>query len=188
MSVMLDVIGAALLVGMLMLTILSVNMNMTLETYKSASDFHTQTEMIQLARILEFDLYKMGYWVTKPCIITADTSHLKFRANLQDVAGARDSVEYLLGTPVTSSVNPRDKHLLRVENITHVSISYSVTRFQLTYYNTRDSVMTTPVTGAYLDSIRAIKVYMSLESPQPFDSSYSGAFYEKIIYPRNLQQ
>ena len=33
MSVMLDVIGAALLVGMLMLTILNVNMNMTLETY-----------------------------------------------------------------------------------------------------------------------------------------------------------
>lgn len=187
MSVMLDVIGAALLVGMLMLTILNVNMNMTLETYKSASEFHTQTEMIQLARIMEFDLYKMGYGITKPAIILADTSHLKFRANLQDVAGARDSVEYLLGTPVTTSVNPRDKHLLRVENITHVSISYSVTRFHLTYYNGRDSVIPAPIIGSMLDSIRAIKIYMALESPQPFDSSYAGAFYEKIIYPRNLQ-
>src|SRR6185503_5684652 len=102
MSVMLDVIGAALLVGMLMITILNVNVNMTVETYKSASEFHTQTEMIQLARILEFDLYKMGYNVTKPCIVTADSTHLKFRAILQDIAGHRDSVEYLLGTPVTT--------------------------------------------------------------------------------------
>lgn len=187
MSVMLDVIGAALLVGMLMLTILSVNMNMTLETYKSASEFHTQTEMIQLARIMEFDIYKMGYNVSKPCVIAADTSHLKFRANLQDIPGARDSVEYVLGTAVTTSQNPRDKHLLRVENITHVSISYSVTRFVLTYYNARDSVIPTPIVGNMLDSIRAIKVYLALESPQPFDSSYAGAFYEKIIYPRNLQ-
>jgi hypothetical protein len=187
MSVMLDVIGAALLVGMLMLTILNVNMNMTLETYKSASEFHTQTEMIQLARIMEFDIYKMGYNVTKPCVIAADSTHLKFRANLQDVPGARDSVEYVLGTPVTTSQNPRDKHLLRVENITHVSISYSVTRFALTYYNDRDSVIPTPIIGNMLDSIRAIKIYLALESPQPFDSSYAGAFYEKIIYPRNLQ-
>lgn len=187
MAVMLDVIGAALLVGMLMLTILNVNINMTVETYKSASEFHTQTEMIQLARIMEFDIYKMGYAVSKPAVVAADTSHLKFRANLQDVAGARDSIEYILGTPVTTSVNPKDRHLLRVENITHVSISYSVTKFFLTYYDADDSVMATPVTGAMLDSIRAIKVYLALESPQPFDSSYAGAFYEKIIYPRNLQ-
>jgi hypothetical protein len=187
MAVMLDVIGAALLVGMLMLTILNVNINMTMETYKSAAEFHTQTEVIQLARIMEYDIYKMGYNVSKPCIVTADTSHLKFRANLQDIAGARDSVEYLLGTAVTTSENPRDKHLLRVENVSHVSISYSVTRFRLTYYDARDSVMPTPVTGFMLDSIRAVKVYLSLESPAQFDSSYAGAFYEKIIYPRNLQ-
>lgn len=187
MSVMLDVIGAALLVGMLMLTILNVNMNMTMETYKSASEFHTQTEMIQLARIMEFDLYKMGYGVAKPSIIAADTSYLKFRANLKDVPGARDSIEYILGTDVTTSQNPKDRHLLRVENVSRVSISYSVTRFRLTYYDRRDSVMSTPVTGFNLDSIRSVKVYLALESPAPYDSSYAGAFYEKIIYPRNLQ-
>ena len=187
MSVMLDVIGGALLVGMLMLTILNVNVNMTMETYKSASEFHTQTEMIQLARIMEFDIYKMGYGVSKPSIVAADTSHLKFRANLKDVAGGRDSVEYILGTPVTTSANPSDRHLLRIENVSTVSISYSVTRFRLTYYDRRDSVIPAPVTGFKLDSIRAVKIYLALESPLPFDSSYSGAFYEKIIYPRNLQ-
>jgi len=184
---MLDVIGAALLVGMLMVTILNVNVNMTLETYKSASEFHTQSEMIQLARIMEFDIYKMGYAVSKPAIVAADTSYLKFRANLGDIGGARDSVEYLLGTSVTSSPNPRDKHLLRTENISKVSISYSVTRFRLSYYDRQDAIIPTPVSLSNLDSIRSIRVYLTLESPDPYDSVYAGAYYEKLIYPRNLQ-
>ena len=186
MSVMLDLIGGAILVGMLMLTIFSVNANMNVETYQSASAFHTQTEMIQLARIIEFDLYKVGYFVPKPGIITADTSRLIFKANLKNSPGASDSVEYVLGTPVTTSTNPRDKHLMRIENASTVSISYSVTRFYLAYYNSRDSLLAAPVTGSLRDSIRSIRVYLNLEGPEPIDSTYPGAYYEKLIYPRNL--
>jgi hypothetical protein len=185
---MLDLIGAAVLVGMLLMTIMNININMSQETYRSASEFHTQTEIIQLARIMEHDMYKMGYFVTKPGIILiADTSRLKFKANLTNTPGSTDVIEYLLGTSVTTSPNPRDKHLMRDENSSRISISYSVTGFKLTYYNARDSVMPAPVTGAKLDSIRSIRVYLTLESPEPFDNTYAGAYYEKLIYPRNLQ-
>lgn len=188
MSVMMDIVGAAVLVGMLMLTVMNINVNMNSETYRTATEFHTQTEMIQLARIFEFDVYKAGYFVAKPAIVAADTSYLKFRTNLLNTAGARDSIEYILGTAVTSSQNPNDRHLLRIENVSTVSISYSVTRFLLTYYDSRDSILATPVTGARLDSIRSIRINLSLESPSIIDGSYAGAFYEKLIYPRNLQQ
>jgi hypothetical protein len=187
MAVMMDIVGAAVLVGMLMLTVMNININMNSETYRTATEFHTQTEMIQLARIFEFDVYKAGYRVAKPAIVAADTSYLKFRTNLLNVAGSRDSIEYILGTPVTSSQNPSDRHLLRIENVSSVSISYSVTRFKLTYYNANDVKMTTPVTGTMLDSIRAIRIQLSLESPSLIDGSYSGATYDKLIYPRNLQ-
>lgn len=187
MAVMMDIIGAAVLVGMLMLTVMNININMNSETYRTATEFHTQTEMIQLARIFEFDVYKAGFNVVKPAIVAADTSYLKFRTNLLNVSGARDSVEYILGTPVTNSANPNDRHLLRIENVSTVSISYSVTRFRLTYYNSRDSVLATPVTGALLDSIRSIRINLTLESPSIIDGSYAGATYEKLIYPRNLQ-
>ena len=187
MSVMMDIIGATVLVGMLMLTVMNININMNSETYRTATEFHTQTEMIQLARIFEFDVYKAGYAVVKPAIVVADSSYLKFRTNLLNIAGRRDSVEYLLGTPVTNSSNPNDKHLLRVENVSTVSISYSVTQFRLTYYDGRDSVMATPVSGALRDSIRSIRIQLRLESPTLIDGSYAGAYYEKLIYPRNLQ-
>jgi hypothetical protein len=50
--------------------------------------------------------------------------------------------------------------------------------------------MTTPVTGAYLDSIKSIKVFLTLESPDPLGdeigTQYAYGYYEKWIYPRNL--
>jgi hypothetical protein len=161
---------------------------MSNETFKSTSEFHTQTEVIQLARILEFDLYKVGYNVTKPGVfLIADTSHIKFKTNLYNITGSTDIVEYILGSAVLTSVNPRDYKMSRIENLTTTYISYSVTRFKLTYYNSRDSILTTPVTGSLCDSIRAIRVLLTIESPQPFDGTYSQAYYEKLMYPRNLQ-
>ncbi len=189
---MIDIVGSAILVGMLMLTIMNANVNMSTETYKSTSEYHIQTEIIQLARIMEFDFYKMGYSVTKPgVVLVAESSHVKFKTNLQNkfVGGIPtiDTVEYLLGTPNTLSPNPHDKHLMRVENVTKGFISYSCTRFYLTYYNANDVAMTAPVTGSSLDSIRSVKILLTAESPTQFDSTYASAYYEKIIYPRNLQ-
>ena len=58
MTVMLDIIGAAVLVGMLMMTIMSVNINVSDQNFKGLSEYHIHTELIQLSRIIEFDFYK----------------------------------------------------------------------------------------------------------------------------------
>jgi len=193
MSVMLDIVGSSIIVGMLILTMMGININMSDETYKGLTEFNLHTQSIQLARIMEFDLYKIGYSITKPGIISiADTARIKFYTNLFNVAGAKDSVEYNLAGNVPSSTNPRDKALYRYENTTQVFINYSVTRFRLSYYNSRDSLLSAPVTGGMRDSIKSVKVFLTLESPEPFDvsryggSSYIGTYYSKWIYPRNL--
>ena len=196
MTIMMDIIGAAILVGMLILTIMNVNINLGNENYRSICEFKTQTELIQLARIVEFDLYKAGYYVPtsmKPLIRIADTSKIKFATNLFNVPGAVDSVMYDLGGPVVNSTNPKDRILVRYENTTKVYINYSVVRFRLYYYNSKDSLLTAPVTGSWLDSIKSVKVSLSLESPEPFDTTRTGggypyvsATYQKLIYPRNL--
>ncbi len=193
MSVMLDIIGSAIIVGMLILTIMGVNINMSDATYKGITELNIQTQSIQLGRIFEFDFYKMGYAVSKPGIIAiADTSRIKFYSNLFNIAGRRDSIEYDLGGYVTSSSNPHDKSLYRYENTNRVFINFSVTRFKLSYYNRNDSLLSAPVTGTWRDSIKSVKVYLTLENPQPFDVSryggptYFGTYYQKWIYPRNL--
>jgi len=198
MSVMLDIVISMVIFSMLTITMINVNINLSDGNYKSFTDFKTQTELIQLGRILEFDLYKAGYTIptvdsrTGEKIAIADTSSLKFYTNLFNGAGEKDSVEYDLGGSVGASTNPRDRLLVRYENLTKVYINYSVTRFKLTYYNTKDSLMATPVTGAFRDSIRSIRVLLTLESPEPFDTTRSGGnpyittTYTKLIYPRNL--
>lgn len=193
MTVMMDIVGAAVLAGMVMLTIMGININMSSETYQGLTVLNLQTQSIQLSRIMEFDIYKAGFGVTKPGVIAvAETSKLKFYTNLFNVAGKRDSVEYDLGSLVTSSSNPKDKSLYRFENTTKVFINFSVTRFVLTYFNSRDSALAAPVTGSNRDSIKAIRVYLTLQSPEPFDTSRTGGpkyvstYYQKVIYPRNL--
>lgn len=189
MAVILDMIGAVVLMGTLMVSILGININLTMENAKTTVEFHSQTEIIQLGRIIEFDLNKIGYDVTGVRkIVTADTARLKFKTNLWDVAGKVDSVEYILGGFVSYSSNPRDRVLTRYENTTGVLINYSITNFRLSYYNEGNVQLATPITGANLDSIRSIKIYLTLESPTPLgdDSTFASGYYSKLVYPRNL--
>jgi len=193
MAVMMDIVGAFVMVGMLILMVMGININMSQETYKGLTEFNLHAQSIQLSRIFEFDFYKMGYAVSKPGVIAiADTSRIKFYSNLFNIPGRRDSVEYNLGGFVPSSTNPRDRSLYRFENTTQVFINFSVTNFKLSYYNGNDSLLGTPVTGSWRDSIKSVRIYLTLESPEPFDTSRTGGpsyistFYEKLIYPRNL--
>lgn len=194
MSVMIDMIGASVMVGIMMVSILKLNANLTAETYRSVSSVSIQTEAIQLSRIAEFDFYKAGYGIAKPGVITlAESSHIIFKANLKNIVGGSDVIEYLLGGSVGTSTNPNDKQLSRYENSTRVFVSNSVTRFRLQYFDARDSMLVPPLASAQRDSVRSIKVLLNMESPEPFssayhtDSTYAGAYYEKLIFPRNLQ-
>jgi len=195
MTVMMDIVFASVILGMIILTIMNININMTQENWKGMVELNTQTEAIQLARIMEFDFYKIGYRVpltARPSFLVADTEHVKFKTNLGDMAGAIDIVEYGLGGPVLDSKNPRDLMLFRIENVTKVYINYSVIGFRVSYFDSNDVKISTPIFGAALNRIRSLRIMLKLESPEPFDTTYGGgyqyasAIYSKLIYPRNL--
>jgi hypothetical protein len=195
MTVMMDIVFASVILGMIILTVMNVNINLTQENWKGIVELNTQTEAIQLARIMEFDLYKVGYRIpvaARPSFMVADSEHVKFKTNLGDAAGVVDIVEYGLGGPVLNSKNPRDRMLFRIENVTKVYINYSVVGFRLNYYDSADVKMNTPISGAALNRIRSVLVILKLESPEPFDTTiaggyqYASAMYSKLIYPRNL--
>lgn len=195
MTVMMDIVFASVILGMIILTVMNININLTQENWKGMVELNTQTEAIQLARIMEFDFYKVGYRVpvaARPSFIIADSEHIKFKTNLGDLAGTIDIVEYGLGGPVLNSKNPRDRMLFRIENVTKVYINYSVIGFTVSYYDSNDVKLSTPISGAALNRIRSLRVILRLESPEPFDTTFAGgyqyasAMYSKLIYPRNL--
>lgn len=207
MSSILDIIGSTILVGILAITVFNINNNFSMSTFKAMETYQVQSQGVQLGRILEHDLYKIGYRVDTLKVLKADTANIIFRADIDD-DGAPDSVEYVLGTSVVSSVNSRDKQLNRIVNGSSLFISYNVTRFYLSYYDSASTLIATPIsTEANLRRIRAVKVVLILESPDPVeyidrgtqtststyqtstskvDSLYTGAYYEKLLHPRNM--
>ena len=185
MNIMLDIIGSTIIAGMIIAMVFTVNGNVGMQTYIGGGMFHVQTEAMQLARIIEFEVYKAGYNTPSPKIMVADSSHFKFRGDI-DNDGTIDVVDFTLGDLVPTTQNPTDHKLTYAYNGQQMFISYSVTLFQLTYYNRRDSIMVTPVLGALLDSIRSIKIRLNIQTPQQMNGAYIEAYYEKLIYPRNL--
>lgn len=194
MNVMLDIIGSVMFTGILIITILTVNNNMVMSNYKSISTYEVQTQSVQLGRILEFDLYKVGYKVYGGEILFADTSRLIFRSDLED-KGRIDTIEYNLGSYMGTSANPRDRQLSRIVNGSPLFISYNATRFILTYYDSVMTKMTTPLSAVNRARVRSINVLLALETPDPIevrlkgtvkDSLYTGSYYEKLVPTRNL--
>jgi hypothetical protein len=195
MNVLLDIIGSTIFVGILIITIFTVNNNMVMGNFKSITTYEVQTQAVQLGRIIEYDIYKMGYNVTANKILAGDTARIKFRADLEN-KGKTDTVEYLLGSYITTSANPRDRQLSRVVNGNTLFISYNVTKFYIRYYDSLFNVLTSPLSAASLLKLRQIKISMELQTPDPvdyltkqngIDTLYTGAYYEKLISPRNLQ-
>lgn len=187
MSTMLDIIGSVAALGIIILMVTSMNVGLTKETYKTNNTMQLQFEAIQLARILEFDVYKVGYRAGSKKILSADSTNFKFKANLFDKANDTDVIEYKLMTPVIQvQTGPQYKQLVRMVNSDTLAINYNVSRFYFSYFTSRDSQLTTPITGAWKDSIKSIKIYLTLETFDSIDSTFVGALYSKWIYPRNL--
>ncbi len=187
MNVLLDIIGAVIILGLVILTVTTMNINLTKQSYKTNNTVQLQFEAIQLARIMEFDIYKTGYRVPKQKILVADTSNFKFRANLFDVAGDTNIVEYIVSKPlILPTRGPVYKQLTRKIGSDTLTINSNVARMYFQYYNSRDSALTCPVIGAKLDSIKSVKIYLTLETFDSLDSTFVGALYSKWIYPRNL--
>ena len=184
MAFLLDVIGSFALVGALILTVATVNVNLNEDMYESTLELNTQRNLIEVARLIEYDLLKIGYNTPKPAILFADSNRIMFKADLAN-KGTVDSVRYFLGSPMDPGVagtpNPGDRVLYRLVNDEpQRGASLGVVEFRLTYYDSLG------VSTSVLGLIRSIRVELTVESPYPVDSTYPGAYWEKLIFPRNL--
>src|SRR6266852_7995743 len=117
MAVFIDILGAMIIVGILMLSIFGMNLNLNQANYNKTFSLITQTNCVTLARMFEYDLLKIGYKVPKDSsvspprnisILAAKPDSLAFKADLRD-AGSVNTVRYYIG-PVSalgSTKNPR---------------------------------------------------------------------------------
>lgn len=192
MSTMLDMVGSAIIFGILLLTVARMQGNLNSTMYQNTFNLNTQTAAVNLARQIEHDFTKMGYRVIGQKITNADTNAVTFNGALS-YGGTVESVTYSVGNADTSSINPGDYYLQRQVVSGLVKQRVGLISFTLNYFDTSGNKMTTPISGASaFAAVRAINVKFRLESWEPIrtlnDTTpyYYAVSWEKLIYPRNL--
>ena len=193
MSIMVDIFGALLIAGIMFLTIFSLMGNMNQANFEKTMNVNVQGNIITLARILESDFLKIGYHTKNDAIQYADSSGIRFKTDILNNSNVV-TVQYALGGNVTTTKNPNDKFISRsVNGQPTITASVGLTYIHYSYFDTLGRELSAPLTTmTRLDSIKAIRVKIRLESAEPVSSPYSmtptyqSVFWEKTIYPRNL--
>ena len=181
MSILIDIVGSLVIAGIIMLAILGLNVNMNQAMYDKTFALITQSNAVTLARMIEFDFVKIGYHSTKPNLLVAKSDSISFRGDMGDDGTVR-TVRYYVGAMSTlgSTKNPNDRLIYRVQDGTVTPMNLGVTNMSFSYYNA-DGFATLNA-----DSVRSISVIFTVQSSEPVDTTYTTAFWQKKIFPKNL--
>lgn len=191
MSVIIDIIGATLILGIILSAIFGMNLNLNQASYNKTFALITQTNCVTLARMFEYDMLKIGYHVPRDSsvspprvvsIVAVKSDSIVFKADLRDI-GTINTVKYYIGSSsaLGTTKNPRDRMIFRVEDGNVIAASIGLTSLSFTYYDRNEFTTSTP------EEIKAINIKFTVESPEPVDTSYAAAFWQKKLYPKNIQ-
>jgi hypothetical protein len=192
MSSFFDVIASTIVFGILALTVARVQTNINSTMYENQYNLVTQTNAVELARQVEWDFSKIGHHVTGQKILWADSTGLRFYADLRNNSAIND-VTYFCGdtSDVQGVKNPNSFPLFRRSGLSTVKQNWGLTYFRITYYDSAYQRIPTPITTLErLRKIKAIDVAFKIESSEPVysvsDTTWAAVTWEKTIVPRNL--
>ena len=195
MSILLDILGATLIGALLLLMIIKLNLFVINASYYSDSALILQQNAKTLGEIINSDLRKIGYNYEGVSIIIAETTRIKFYADMNEPGtvgyGTMDIVEYYLGdstsSPITS--NPRDRVLYRIINEvdTIAGSSLGLVDFELTYLNSQAAET------SILEEIKYVKAELWVQPYEIITNFITGesdptifTYWELTINPRNI--
>lgn len=198
MSVMLDILGSIVIAGYVILMGLNLNATIVGTATASVTTLNVQESMSELVHNLEYDFRKIGYHVADPkmCIAIADTSHLKFYADMYK-DGTVDSVEWFTGAPLTTLPNPNVRVLYRKVNqeVAGGAGGLGVTQFKMRYFNQSGQEIP-PLTPFLYSQIWIIEVSLRVESPYQIQATvnvenleYAAAYWRQTrLASRNIKR
>ncbi len=190
MTSLLDIITATFIGATLILMILGIIFYIQNSSQEVNNANLAQMNVKEIAELLDYDLYKIGFRVPGSKIILADSTRLYFLSDI-DNNGKIDTIKYILGSPdeLTVTPNPKDKILYRVMNNEPLRGSnLGVVDFKFTYYDSTNAKInySSLVSQTQRDRIKTIEYYVKTESLYPIEGYYPGAEIKKVVRPKNL--
>jgi len=195
-STILDVLGATIIGGLLLLSLLRVNANATENKIIHGSDRILQRDLVELILTVEEDLRKIGYCADPSKltegmsrIISANSDQISYYTDV-DRDGNLDSLQYYLSdtTALSHTTNPRDRILYRkVSNQLPLMVSTNIVEFNLNYFDALGNVLTSPVASPSL--IAHMEISFKVEDSEAYDQKYSVAYWQQVrLTSRNLNK
>ena len=190
MSVLLDITLSTFIAGLIILTIVALNGVISDAAFETTTSVAVQQDISDLARIIEYDFYKMGYSAdptfSDPAFVYADSARVGFRSDI-DRDSTAEEIYYSLKDPEIE--NPTYKQLYRtVDTDSPELIGTGIVEFNLQYFNGVGVQLTgfPPTDPGTLASIRSIKIQVMLQSVILPDTVLGASYWEKYISPKNL--
>lgn len=189
-----------IIAGILLLSILSMNRNISQSsqelTMRQVTQLHTGT----VSQILEKDIPNIGYQqngtITSP-ITDAESDFIQFKSDI-DNNGSVETIEWEFTDTDVSGPNPNDKVLIRRVNGTESEFKTGLTNFEITYLDQDRNEINTNLLSELLggaqserDKIRFIEISFSVEGKEkigrPGNADYTKTTWEKQFTPQNLR-
>jgi len=194
-TTILDIIGATIIGGLLLLNLLKLNENVYQVDNATGHDVNLQVEVVNIANIVDGDFNKIGYCSDPmnmnddPKVTLADTSSIKIVFDV-DKNGEYDTVYYFVSdiNMLGNTPNPRDRILYRKVNSDFPFIvSNNITEFKFQYLGALYDTLSTPLASPGLATY--IKISFRVEDPFAYDQKYTEAFWRRLtVTSKNLKR
>ena len=189
MGQLLELLGASIIGGFIMLIGLALNMQISDSSREIFQSTYNQRSAITASQVIEYDLYKAGYGVTGEKVMQADSNGIKFKSDF-DKNGTIDTIYYYTGatSAMTSTSNPNDKQLFRKINSQSPNLVSVITRFNIVYYDSIGNQLSYPSLSSSVQrlKIRGMRTYVKTELPDAINNIYNPMEWRKMIRPKNL--
>ncbi len=187
---LLDTIGASALGGMVIMMVISINLQMNTLSNDIFLNNIIQTNTSETTEILKYDFYKIGFKATGDKVVLADSTEIQFYADI-DNNNSVDSIYYFLSQTLVDSGltgNP-NYYLYRQANGSTAEIYALLASFNLTYYDSlgQELSYTGLQTQSQRKKIKSIRINMTHSSDYMIDSMYQQTDWTTIIRPKNLR-
>lgn len=195
-STILDILGAIVVGGLLLLILLRLNGQMIESNIINGSDRSLQRGLAETAVVVEEDLRRMGFCadpfkLTEEMsrVIKADSSYISFYTDI-DSDGELDSIAYFVSdtSALSGTVNPRDRILYRQINAdAPFMVNTNIVQFKLIYFDALGFELASPVASP--SRITHLEISFRVEDPDAYDQKYSQAYWQQVrLTSKNLRK
>ena len=193
-STLIDVLGSAIIGGLLIMNLLRLNSTVVENETHFSHDKSAQIDVVLIATLIDRDFNLMGYCgdhsqmsTTNTYLIFGDSTSIRFLADL-DNNGSYDDVLYFLSdtSALSHTPNPRDRILYRqINSGTPQIIGNNITEFSLNYLDGLRNEITPPVVSN--PNVNFVKVAFKVEDPFAYDDNYAQAVWRRLtVTTKNL--